>query len=131
MRHIKLTRQERKIKNALLRGEYTEASKAEVKKISQAIARYRKNPKRKSSFTKEEWEKIKRLTSETPAVVLKNSAESLRYLKHRLSYDKSLRETLDVLNDPSMMRQIRQSLRYFAKHGKGIPWETAKKKLGL
>ena len=38
-----------------------------------------------------------------------------------LSYDnyESLRETLDVLSDPAMMRQIHRSLEYFAKGGKG------------
>ena len=30
-----------------------------------------------------------------------------------------LRETLDVLGDPSMMRQLRKSLAYFAKGGTG------------
>ena len=34
-----------------------------------------------------------------------------------------LRETLDVLGDPSMMRQLRKSLAYFAKGGKGRTFE--------
>mgnify|MGYP001572716242 CR=1 FL=1 len=43
-----------------------------------------------------------------------------------LSYEEyeQLRETLDVLSDPSMMRQIHRSLSYFAKGGKGQPFET-------
>lgn len=42
-----------------------------------------------------------------------------------LSYDEygSLRETLDVLSDPAMMRQIRKSLAYYAKGGKGKTFE--------
>lgn len=31
-----------------------------------------------------------------------------------------LKETLDVLSDPDLMRQIRASERYFAKGGKGL-----------
>lgn len=34
-----------------------------------------------------------------------------------------LRETLDVLSDPSLMRQIRRSQAYFAKGGKGLSFE--------
>ena len=34
-----------------------------------------------------------------------------------------LRETLDVLSDPTMMRQIHHSLAYFAKGGKGRSFE--------
>jgi prevent-host-death family protein len=42
-----------------------------------------------------------------------------------LSYGEyeSLRETLDVLSDPAMMRQIHKSLAYFAKGGKGKRFE--------
>lgn len=34
-----------------------------------------------------------------------------------------LKETLDVLSDPELMRQIRASERYFAKGGKGLSFE--------
>ncbi len=34
-----------------------------------------------------------------------------------------LKETLDVLSDPDMMRQIRAGERYFAKGGKGLSFE--------
>ena len=34
-----------------------------------------------------------------------------------------LRETLDVLGDPDLMRQIRASQRYFARGGKGLSFE--------
>jgi len=47
-----------------------------------------------------------------PAAVLINVGEYER-----------LRETLDVLSDPSLMRQIRASERYFAKGGKGLSFE--------
>lgn len=42
-----------------------------------------------------------------------------------LSYDayERLQETLDVLSDPAMMRQIHKSLAYFARGGKGKPFE--------
>ena len=42
-----------------------------------------------------------------------------------LSYDEygRLRETLDVLSDPDLMRQIHRSLTYFAKGGKGRSFE--------
>src|SRR2546427_13015753 len=44
-----------------------------------------------------------------PAAVLVNYAEYER-----------LKETLDVLSDPAMMRQIRESERDFAKGGRGL-----------
>lgn len=42
-----------------------------------------------------------------------------------LSYEEysRLQETLDVLSDPAMMRQIRRSRAYFAKGGKGLTFE--------
>ena len=42
-----------------------------------------------------------------------------------LSYQEyeRLRETLDVLSDPTMMRQIHKSLTYFARGGKGKRFE--------
>ncbi len=42
-KRIKLTRQEKKIESALLKGEYAEVSKAEFNHIAQAIASRRKN----------------------------------------------------------------------------------------
>src|SRR2546428_13711994 len=47
-----------------------------------------------------------------PAAVLVNYAEYER-----------LKETLDVMSDPAMMRQIRESERYFAKGGRGLSFE--------
>lgn len=42
-----------------------------------------------------------------------------------LSYDEyeRLRETLDVLSDPALMRQVQKSLAYFARGGKGKGFE--------
>ena len=47
-----------------------------------------------------------------PAAVLVNYDEYER-----------LKETLDVLSDPDLMRQIRESERYLAKGGKGLSFE--------
>jgi len=43
-----------------------------------------------------------------------------------LSYEdyEQLRETLDVLSDPDLMRQVHRSLNYFAKSGTGQTFET-------
>lgn len=43
MKRIKLTKEEQKIEDAIARGEYVPASKAEFKEIAQALARLR-NP---------------------------------------------------------------------------------------
>ena len=43
MRRIKLTREERAIEDALLRGEYVSVSKEEFKEIADALARRRKD----------------------------------------------------------------------------------------
>jgi prevent-host-death family protein len=47
-----------------------------------------------------------------PAAVLVNYAEYER-----------LKETLDVLSDPDMMRQIRESEQFYAKGGQGLSFE--------
>lgn len=47
-----------------------------------------------------------------PAAILVNIGEYER-----------LKETLDVLSDPDLMRQIRASERYFAKGGVGLSFE--------
>lgn len=43
-----------------------------------------------------------------------------------LSYEEyeSLRETLDVLSDPVLMRQIQKNIKYFADGGPGETFET-------
>ena len=42
-----------------------------------------------------------------------------------VSYDEyeRLQETLDVLSDPALMRQIHEGLAYYAKGGKGLSFE--------
>lgn len=47
MRRIKLTKEEREIEDALLRGEYVKASKAKCNEIAWALTRWRK-PARKA-----------------------------------------------------------------------------------
>ena len=49
-----------------------------------------------------------------------------------LSWDlyESIVETLEILGDEKMMAALRQGIREAAA-GKGIPWEKAKRKLGL
>lgn len=47
-----------------------------------------------------------------PAAVLVNYAEYER-----------LKETLDVLSDPDMMQQIRESEQFYAKGGQGLSFE--------
>jgi prevent-host-death family protein len=42
----------------------------------------------------------------------------------------SIVETLEVLRDPPTTTKLRQALREI-EQGKGIPWETAKERLGL
>ena len=42
----------------------------------------------------------------------------------------AIMETLDILSDEEMMAALRQGIKE-AKAGKGMPWERAKRKLGL
>ncbi len=55
----------------------------------------------------------------TPAAILMSVAE----------YE-SWKETNEILNDPGLMKAIKQGEREI-KEGKGIPWEQAKKELSL
>ena len=41
------------------------------------------------------------------------------------------RDTLDILSDPGMMKQIRQSRRFYAKHVKGLSFEDVFGKPGV
>ena len=49
-----------------------------------------------------------------------------------LSWDEyeALVETLEILGDPELMESLRQGIKE-AEQGKGIPWESVKKKLRL
>ncbi len=42
----------------------------------------------------------------------------------------SIMETLEVLSDPELLRHLRQSVKEM-RAGKTIPWDTAKRSLGL
>lgn len=42
----------------------------------------------------------------------------------------ALVETLDILGDPATVAALRQGIKE-ARRGRGIPWERAKRKLGL
>ena len=55
-------------------------------------------------------------------VVTRNGKPSVVIVSYE-DYER-LRETLDVLADPAMMRQIHRSLTYFAKGGKGRTFEA-------
>ncbi len=55
-------------------------------------------------------------------VVTRNGKPSVVIVSYE-DYER-LRETLDVLADPAMMRQIHRSLTYFGKGGKGRTFET-------
>ena len=55
-------------------------------------------------------------------VVVTRKGKPAAMLVNYLEY-KRLKETLDVLSDSGLMRQIRQSERYFAKGGKGLNFE--------
>ena len=55
-------------------------------------------------------------------VVVTRKGKPAAMLVNYLEY-KRLKETLDVLSDPGLMRQIRESERYFAKGGKGLTFE--------
>ena len=43
-----------------------------------------------------------------------------------MNYDeyRRQRDTLDILSDPNMMKQIRQSRRFYAKHVTGLAFEN-------
>lgn len=59
MRRIKLTRSERAIEDALLRGEYVDAPKAEFEEIARALAHRRKNAVLNIRVNKDDLESIK------------------------------------------------------------------------
>lgn len=55
-------------------------------------------------------------------VVVTRNGRPVAVLVNVEEYER-LKETLDVLGDPDMMRQIRESQRYFARGGKGVSFE--------
>ena len=83
---------------------------------------------------------LKELRPELPKVVERIDKRMDRYVITRhgkpvmvmMGIDdyEALIETLDILNDPVTMRDIRKAEAEIKK-GKTIPWEKVKKKLGL
>lgn len=67
-------------------------------------------------------ELVDRIQARTEHIVVTRKGKPAVVL---LGYDEyeSLRETLDVLSDPAMMRQVRHSRAYFAKGGTGRTFE--------
>src|SRR2546425_4013046 len=55
-------------------------------------------------------------------VVVTRKGKPAAVLVNYFEYER-LKGTLDVLSDPAMMKQIRESQRYFAKGGKGLSFE--------
>ncbi len=58
---------------------------------------------------------------EEEIIVTRNGKPAARLVNYA-EYER-LRETLDVLSDPELMRQIRASEAYFARGGKGLSFE--------
>ena len=65
---------------------------------------------------------------ETVVEVLKRGKPIMTLMSAEL-YE-SLIETLEILGDESTSSRLRQALKEI-EEGKGIPWKTAKKKLGI
>jgi|SRR5437660_8210358 len=55
-------------------------------------------------------------------VIIKRNGKPAAILMNYAAYQ-GLKETLDVLGDPEMMRQIRESEAYFASGKKGLSFE--------
>lgn len=58
---------------------------------------------------------------EEEVIVTRNGKPAARLVNYA-EYER-LKETLDVLSDPGLMRQIRASEAYFARGGKGLSFE--------
>ncbi len=58
---------------------------------------------------------------EEEVIVTRNGKPAARLVNYA-EYER-LKETLDVLSDPELMRQIRASEAYFARGGKGLSFE--------
>ncbi|TAK80745.1 MAG: type II toxin-antitoxin system Phd/YefM family antitoxin [Betaproteobacteria bacterium] len=58
---------------------------------------------------------------EEEIIVTRNGKPAARLVNYA-EYER-LKETLDVLSDPELMRQIRASEAYFARGGKGLSFE--------
>lgn len=58
---------------------------------------------------------------EEEVIVTRNGRPAARLINYA-EYER-LKETLDVLSNPELMQQIRESLAYFAAGGKGLSFE--------
>jgi prevent-host-death family protein len=73
-------------------------------------------------------ERLNRPPATEAVTVTKRGKPVLALLSH--DFYESLVETLDILGDEALMESLRQSLKE-ARSGKTIPWEEAKRGLGL
>ena len=67
-------------------------------------------------------ELVSKVAARDEQVVVTRNGKPTAVLLSYGEYER-LRETLDILSDPAMMRQVHQSLTYFAKGGKGRRFE--------
>jgi prevent-host-death family protein len=65
-------------------------------------------------------EVIKGVSERADEVVVTRNGRPAAVLVNVEDYE-SLKETLEILSDPALMRQIRASRRYWSRGGKGIP----------
>ena len=70
-----------------------------------------------------------RLAKEPGAVAVTRRGKPVLALMPWELYE-SIVETLEIMGDEKLMAVLRQGIKE-AEEGKGIPWEEAKKKLGL
>jgi len=73
-------------------------------------------------------ERLNRPPAAEVVTVTKRGKPVLALLPHE--FYESLVETLEVLGDETLMRALRRSLRE-VRSGKTVPWEKAKRELGL
>jgi antitoxin YefM len=73
-------------------------------------------------------ERLNRPPATEAVTVTKRGKPVLAVLPHE--FYESLVETLEILGDEALMQSLRQSLKD-ARGGKTIPWEKAKRDLGL
>lgn len=73
-------------------------------------------------------EQLNRPPATEAVTVTKRGKPVLALLPHE--FYESLVETLEVLGDETLMRSLRRSVKE-ARTGKTVPWEKAKKDLGL
>jgi antitoxin YefM len=73
-------------------------------------------------------ERLNRPPATEAVTVTKRGKPVLAVLPHE--FYESLVETLEILGDEALMQSLRQSLKE-ARSGKTIPWEKARRDLGL